>query len=131
MKKSTEWVRTMKKSTEWVRCPICNEPDMEMETVVDDGDEAFHLINCVNHACKSNIPLGAGKPREPRIGSVVRWTNDTSKQNFEGIVISMDDNGNCYIGVFGYESTVGLNKADLTVVSPENAVRMLEHGYYQ
>lgn len=36
--------------TEWVNCPICQEPDMLM-TILEDGHT---LINCTNHACRSN-----------------------------------------------------------------------------
>ena len=35
---------------DWVPCPVCGETDMERVT---DDDENV-LINCVNHACKSN-----------------------------------------------------------------------------
>lgn len=53
--------RVQATTREWVRCPICNEPDMRMETTA--GGES--LIFCVNHGCKSNGGTVAAA-KEPR-----------------------------------------------------------------
>ena len=49
----TEWIystsdKNMK--SDWVNCPICGCPDMRQT----EDMEGNKLINCTNHACKSN-----------------------------------------------------------------------------
>lgn len=65
----------------WIDCPICGEPDTRCETF----EEGLTLIECINHACDSNVPkpatikecLTVGEP--PCDHWFIDWGDETSQ----------------------------------------------------
>lgn len=69
--------------TDWVNCPICGESDMR-RTTDPDGNV---LIDCVNHACKSN----GGLYKNPKLGVVT--IKPIKVHKVELLIVDHDDLG--------------------------------------
>jgi hypothetical protein len=76
--------------SDWVNCPICGSPDMRRLT----DDEGNVLINCTNHACRSN----GGTYDQGNVRTEVQytdkelldWVNDGDEGNLRDNLESVD-----------------------------------------